>query len=269
MKRYLILFFALSLSVTACKKVPITGRRQMKLLPNSTLNGMALTQYKQFLTENPPSKNAQQTAQVKRVGERIQKAVTNYFKVNKQSKYLEGYRWEFNLVDDPTVNAWCMPGGKVVVYSGLLPVAKDDDGLAVVMGHEIAHAIANHGNERMSQGLVAQGGGMALSTAMSSKPQQTQELFMQAYGVGAQVGAMLPFSRLQESEADEMGLIFMAMAGYNPEAAVPFWQRMAAASSGSKPPEFLSTHPSNSTRISKLKEAIPKARAYATKYGKK
>lgn len=269
MKRYLILFFAISLSVTACKKVPITGRRQMKLLPNSTLNGMALTQYKQFLTENPPSTNAQQAAQVKRVGERIEKAVTNYFKVNKQSKYLDGYRWEFNLVDDPTVNAWCMPGGKVVVYSGLLPVAKDDDGLAVVMGHEIAHAIGNHGNERMSQGLVAQGGGMALSTALSQKPQATQNLFLQAYGVGAQVGAMLPFSRLQESEADEMGLIFMAMAGYNPEAAAPFWGRMAKASSGSKPPEFLSTHPSNATRITKLKAAVPKAKAYAKKYGKK
>jgi predicted Zn-dependent protease len=162
-----------------------------------------------------------------------------------------------------------MPGGKVVVYSGLLPVAKDDDGLAVVMGHEIAHAIANHGNERMSQGLIAQGGGLALSTALKNKPTETQNLFNQAYGVTAQVGAVLPFSRLQESEADRLGLIFMAMAGYNPEAAIPFWERMSKSSTGSAPPALLSTHPSNATRIQKLKAAIPEAKTYALKYGKK
>jgi predicted Zn-dependent protease len=267
MKKYLIALLSLTLIVTACKKVPITGRRQMKLLPNSTLNGMALTQYRDFLTKNPPSTNAQQTAMVREVGGKIQKAVTNYFKQKGELKYLAGYKWEFNLVDDPTVNAWCMPGGKVVVYSGLMPVAKDKDGLAVVMGHEIAHAIANHGNERMSQGLATQAGGAALSVAMSQKPAQTRDLFLQAYGVTAQVGAMLPFSRLHESEADELGLIFMAMAGYNPEAAVPFWQRMSQASNGQRPPEFLSTHPAPATRIAKLKAAIPKAKAYGKKYG--
>ncbi|HHG83806.1 MAG TPA: M48 family peptidase [Bacteroidetes bacterium] len=268
MKRSIYLILSLLILATACHKVPITGRRQMKLLPNSSLNSMAVAQYKTFLGTNAVSKDAQNTAMVKRVGERIQKAVESYFAAKKQSKYLAGYRWVFNLVEDKAVNAWCMPGGKVVVYTGLLPVALNEDGLAVVMGHEIAHAIANHGNERMSQGLIAQGGGMALSVAISQKPKETQNLFMQAYGVGAQVGAMLPFSRLQESEADEMGLIFMAIAGYNPEEAVPFWQRMGKASGGGAPPEFLSTHPSNATRIAKLKKAIPKAKLYAKKYGK-
>lgn len=266
MKKSLFLILSALLVLSACKKVPITGRRQVKLLPSSTLNSMALTNYQQFLQENQVSSNAAQTTMVRRVGQNIQQAVERYFAEKKQSKYLEGYSWEFNLVEDPLVNAWCMPGGKVVVYTGLLPVAQDDDGLAVVMGHEIAHAIANHGNERMSQGLVAQMGGVALQVALSQKPAQTQALFLQAYGVGAQVGALLPFSRLHESEADEMGLIFMAMAGYNPEAAVPFWERMGQASGGGAPPEFLSTHPSHSTRIKRLKEAIPKAKAYATRF---
>lgn len=261
-------FLALALVLSACKKVPITGRKQVKLLPSSTLNSMSFTNYRDFLQSNRLSNNAEQTNMVKEVGKNIQNAVVKYFASQGQSKYLEGYSWEFNLVEDPLVNAWCMPGGKVVVYTGLLPVAKDRDGLAVVMGHEIAHAIANHGNERMSQGLVTQMGGIGLGVALSQKPQQTQQLFMGAYGVGTQVGALLPFSRLHESEADELGLIFMAMAGYKPEAAVPFWERMAAASGGGAPPEFLSTHPSHSTRIKRLKEAIPKAKAYASRYGK-
>lgn len=256
-----------AMAATACKKVPITGRRQVKLLPNSTLNSMALSQYQQFLSTNQLSSNGSDVEMVRRVGKNIQTAVEKYFKAKGQSKYLAGYDWEFNLVEDPLVNAWCMPGGKVVVYTGLLPVAKTEDGLAVVMGHEIAHAIANHGNERMSQGLVAQTGGMALSVALQNKPQVTQEVFMQAYGIGANVGAILPFSRLHESEADELGLIFMAMAGYDPNEAVPFWERMGAASNGQAPPEFLSTHPSHTTRIKRLKDAIPKAKAYAKKYG--
>ncbi|MFN8396552.1 MAG: M48 family metallopeptidase [Bacteroidia bacterium] len=265
MKQRWMMLLGLVLVFAACTKVPITGRRQMKLLPSSTLNSMALDEYKQFLSSHTLSTDPAKTAQVKRVGERIQKAVTNYFKVKGQTKYLAGYRWEFNTVEDKTVNAWCMPGGKVVVYTGLLPVAANDDGLAVVMGHEIAHAIANHGNERMSQGLAAQAGGVALSVALSNKSPQTQDLFMKAYGVGANVGAILPFSRMHESEADEMGLIFMAMAGYNPEEAVAFWKRMDDASKGG-PPEFLSTHPAHSTRIERLKKVIPVAKNYAKKY---
>ena len=268
MSKKLLYFLVLALALTACKKVPITGRRQVKMLPNSTLNSMSFTNYRDFMQSNPVSSNAEQVQMVKEVGQNIQQAVVKYFAATGDSKYLADYSWEFNLIQDNAVNAWCMPGGKVVVYTGLLPVAKDRDGLAVVMGHEIAHAIANHGNERMSQGLVQQMGGVALSVAIAEKPQQTQQLFMGAYGVGSQVGALLPFSRLHESEADEMGLIFMAMAGYDPEAAAPFWERMAAASGGGAPPEFLSTHPSHSTRIKRLKEAIPKAKSYASRYGK-
>jgi predicted Zn-dependent protease len=266
MKKYIVILIALVTLTTACAQVPFTGRRQFKLLPASSLNSMATEEYQKFLTTHTLCTDATKVSQVKRVGERIQKAVTNYFTIKKKTKYLAGYRWLFNVVEDPTVNAWCMPGGKVVVYTGLLPVALTDDGLAVVMGHEIAHAIANHGNERMSQGLAAQAGGVALSVALSNKSPQTQDLFMKAYGVGANVGAMLPFSRLHESEADEIGLILMAMAGYNPDEAIAFWQRMDKASSGQAPPEFLSTHPAHSTRIERLKKVIPTAKSYAIKY---
>ena len=178
---------------------------------------------------------------------------------------LKGFQWEFNTVESEEANAFCMPGGKVVFYTGILPICQDEAGVAVVMGHEVAHAIAKHGNERMSQGLVQQFGGVALSVALSDKPAQTQQLFQTAYGVGSQVGVMLPFSRLQESEADELGLIFMAMAGYDPHEAPKFWERMSAKSSGGAPPEFLSTHPSHETRIRKLNKAIPKAMEYYKK----
>lgn len=267
MKKTGVFLFVGLLFLVACHKVPITNRKQVKLLPNSTLNTMALDGYKDFLSKNTLSTNAEQTAMVKRAGDRISKAAERYFKAKGHAKYLANYKWEFNLVEDKNVNAWCMPGGKVVVYTGIMPVCKDEDGLAVVMGHEIAHAIANHGNERMSQGLAAQMGGLALSTAMASKPQATQNLFMQAYGAGAQVGALLPFSRLHESEADEIGLVLSTMAGYDPEAAVPFWGRMNALSNGQRPPEFLSTHPSPKTRMEKLKAVVPKAKLYAKKYG--
>jgi predicted Zn-dependent protease len=266
MKNLVWMLITTVLLAAACATVPITGRKQMKMLPNATLNQMASQEYTKFLATHALSTDATKAAQVQRVGERIQKAVTNYFTVKKQTKYLAGYQWVFKLVEDPLVNAWCMPGGKVVVYTGLLPVSLNDDGLAVVMGHEIAHAIANHGNERMSQGLAEQAGGAALSVAVSNQSPATQNLFMKAYGVGANLGAMLPFSRLHESEADEMGLIFMAMAGYNPEEAVPFWQRMEKASSGQAPPEFLSTHPAHATRIARLTKVIPTAKAYAQKY---
>ena len=266
MKNRIWILAVMVLLAGACATVPITGRKQMKLLPNATLNQMANQEYQTFLSKHPLCTDATKVAQVKRVGERIQKAVTNYFTVNKKTKYLAGYQWVFNLVEDPIVNAWCMPGGKVVVYTGLLPVTANDDGLAVVMGHEIAHAIANHGNERMSGGLAEQAGGVALSVALSNKSPATQNLFMQAYGVGANLGAMLPFSRLHESEADELGLIFMALAGYNPEEAIAFWQRMDKASGGQAPPAFMSTHPAHSTRIARLTKVIPSAKAYARKY---
>jgi predicted Zn-dependent protease len=198
---------------------------------------------------------------VTKVGTGIQRSVEKYYADKGLSSQLEGFKWEFHVVEENQVNAWCMPGGKVVVYTGLLPVTKDEPSLAVVMGHEIAHAIARHGNERMSQGLLVQFGGAALSVALSTKPQVTQELFQQAYGLSTGLG-VLKYSRTHESEADHMGIIFAAMAGYDPRVAIDFWQRMAASSEGSqKPPELLSTHPSDETRINDmkgfLKDAIP------------
>ncbi|MGZ4056314.1 MAG: M48 family metallopeptidase, partial [Bacteroidia bacterium] len=180
------------------------------------------------------------------------------------SSRLDGYKWEFNLVNQNEVNAWCMPGGKVVVYSGLLPVTQTEPALACVMGHEIAHAVARHGNERMSQGLLVQAGGAALSVALSEKPQLTQDLFMQSYGLTSQLG-MLKYSRTHESEADKMGIIFMAMAGYDPTEAVAFWDRMAKSTGGNAPPELLSTHPSDETRIADIKAFLPEAMKYYKK----
>jgi predicted Zn-dependent protease len=249
----------LLLSVPACVKAPITGRRQLAIIPESQLLATSFSQYEAFLKEHKPVTSGPEVEMVRRVGGRIQKAVEDYLKRKGEKDRLDGYKWEFNLVDSKEVNAWCMPGGKVVVYTGLLPISKDDTGLAVVLGHEIAHAVAEHGRERMSQGLLAQMGGVALDVAMSSKPSQTRALWGQAYGLGAQFGALLPFSRLQESEADHLGLMFMALAAYNPSEAVPFWERMAAAKSGGAPPEFLSTHPSDQTRIAKIKELLPEA----------
>lgn len=245
----------------SCSRVPITGRHQMKLLPNTTMLSMSYTSYGQFLKDNKLSTNAQQTAMVKNAGNRIKNAVEKYMKEHGMEKKLQGFEWEFNLVEDPTVNAWCMPGGKVVFYTGILPLCKDENGIAVVMGHEVAHAIANHGNERMSQGLAVQMGGIGLAIALHDKPAETQALFMGAYGIGTTVGAILPFSRLHESEADHMGIIFMAMAGYDPRKAPEFWERMAAMG-GSKPPEMLSTHPSDETRIRKLNEHMNEALTY-------
>jgi len=260
--RYTISTFALiTILIIACATVPVTGRRQLNLIPGSQLNAMSFSQYDEFIKTHKLSDNAEQTAMVKRVGKKIEGAVNKYFADQGQADRLKDYKWEFNLVEDSLVNAWCMPGGKVVVYTGILPVTKDETGLAVVMGHEIAHAIANHGNERMSQGLLAATGQMALAKALENKKQETQTLFMAAFGIGAQVGVLLPYSRLHESEADHLGLIFMAMAGYDPRQAVAFWERMAADSKGA-PPEFLSTHPSDATRIRQLKDEIPEAMTY-------
>jgi predicted Zn-dependent protease len=220
---------------------------------------MSLQQYDQFIKEHKVSTNQEQTATVKRVGANVQHAVERYFAASGLSDQLSNYKWEFNLVEDPQVNAWCMPGGKVVVYTGIMPVARGDAGLAVVLGHEIAHAIAEHGNERMSQGLLAQMGGVALSTALSTRSAETQQLWMSVYGVGAQYGAILPYGRMQESEADHLGLIFMAMAGYDPNEALTFWQRMASNKAGQAPPEFMSTHPSDATRIENIRRLIPEA----------
>jgi predicted Zn-dependent protease len=211
------------------------------------------------LGQSKLSGDSTQVQRLRRVGTRIQHAVESYFSSTGNSAHLKDYRWEFNLIESKDVNAWCMPGGKVAFYTGILPVCQDDAGIAVVMGHEVAHAVADHGAERMSQSLLAEMGGMALSAAVADQPQQTQALWMGAFGLGAQYGVLLPFSRTQESEADHLGLIFMAMAGYDPQTAISFWQRMSAQGGGAAPPEFMSTHPSDATRIKKIQEVMPEA----------
>ena len=245
----------------SCILVPLTGRRQLSLVSDADMLSMSFSQYDQFMKENKLSTDSAQTNMVRQVGRRIQNAVTTYFAQNNLSQNLKGFAWEFNLVENKEANAWCMPGGKVAVYSGILPFAQNETGLAVVTSHEIAHAVAKHSNERMSQALVAQLGGQVLSEAVKQKPQQTQQIWMTLFGVGVQVGAVLPYNRLQESESDRLGLIFMAMAGYDPHAAVQFWQRMSQ-NAGAKPPEFLSTHPSDENRMRDIQAAIPEAMKY-------
>ena len=251
-------------AIAACSKNPITGRKQLQLYNEADIQAMANTEYRTFLQQNPPvspsvSKDAEM---VRRVGQRIAAAVTEFYTKKGLAKELEGYKWEYNLVDAKDVNAWCMPGGKIVVYSGLLPISQNEAALAVVMGHEVAHALARHGNERMSQSTAQQLGGVAVSVAVANQTPEAQQAVMQAYGIGSTVGGMLPFSRKHELEADKLGLIYAALAGYNPQEAIPLWQRMAQAGGGSKPPEFLSTHPAEETRIEKLKQMMPEALKY-------
>jgi predicted Zn-dependent protease len=252
----------LALGLFACTSVAVTGRKQLSLVSNAEIIPMAADQYRQVIAKGPLSTNREQTQIVKNVGVKIQKAVEEYMADKGLSSELAGFEWEFNLIDDPkTVNAWCMPGGKVAFYTGIMPICKDEAGVAVVMGHEVAHAIANHGRERISQQIVAQYGLGTLSALMGQNPTAGQELLMQAIGAGTNVG-MLTFSREHESEADHIGLIFMTMAGYDPNEAPLFWERMTQLSGGQSPPEFLSTHPSHDTRIKDLKRWIPEALSY-------
>lgn len=245
----------------ACTKVPISDRKQVNLLPESEMINMSLAAYGDFLNQSSVLNESDSRSQmVSRIGEKIAKSVETFLADHGQSKRVEGFQWEFKVVDDPTVNAWCMPGGKVVVYTGILPVTQDETSLAVVMGHEIAHAVARHGNERMSQQLLLEAGGMTLGAVMSEKPQVARDLFMLSYGVGSTLG-ILAYSRTHETEADKLGLVFMAMSGYDPQASIGFWERMSAQG-GQAPPELLSTHPSDETRIQTLKEFMPEALKY-------
>ncbi|HEY8387078.1 MAG TPA: M48 family metallopeptidase [Parasegetibacter sp.] len=246
-----------------CTVNPITGRNQLSLVSEAELQGMAKQEYAQFLSSNKvvsPS-TSKDAEMVRRVGQRIANAVTQYYTQQGLAHELEGFAWEYNLVQADEANAWCMPGGKIVVYTGLLPITQNEAALAVVVGHEVAHALAKHGNERMSQGLLQQLGGAALQVALSSKPAETQNIFMTAYGIGTTVGGILPHSRKQELEADKLGLRFAAMAGYNPREAIGLWERMAAAGSGGTP-EFLSTHPDPGRRIAKLQQEMDEALKY-------
>jgi len=249
--------------ILSCAQVPITGRESLHLVPNSDLLRLSLQEYEQVLKKSKLSSDEHAVAMVRRVGLQIARAAEDTLREMGREDQIAGYKWEFNLIeDDKTVNAWVMPGGKAAVYTGILPITKDETGLAVVLGHEVGHALADHGNERMSQALLANFGAMALSTALASRPQVTRDIFMQVYGIGAQVGVLLPFSRLQESEADHMGLILMARAGYDPREAVAFWKRMNEKEGGARPPEFLSTHPAPESRIAAIKGFIPEAMDY-------
>jgi predicted Zn-dependent protease len=255
---------ALLLFASSCSTVPLSGRNRLSFVNESEMQTAAAQSYTTLL-KDPSTKvlNNADAARVKRVGQKIAAAVTEYMNANGYGAQIAGFKWEFNLIDSKEVNAWCMPGGKVAVYSGILPVAKDDAGLATVMGHEIAHAVAQHSSERASQTAVAQGLGSLLGAATAGKSQIMQTAVSQLYGVGAQTAYLLPNSRTQESEADHLGLIFMSMAGYNPANAVTFWQRMSASSgSSAKPPEWLSTHPADATRVAQIQKNLPEAQRY-------
>lgn len=268
-KSVLILTGILFVLISACSTNPFTGEKNLNFVSNAELFPVAFQQYDQFLQENKVVSGTQEAAMVTKVGQKIKNAAEAYFKAKGLSQSLEGYQWEYKLVQDPAVNAWCMPGGKIVVYTGIMPIAQNEAGLATVMGHEVAHALLNHGGQRMSAGTIQELGAVGVAAATSGKSETAQQLYQQAYGITTQFGAMLPFSRKHENEADEAGLILMAIAGYNPENAIAFWQRMEANSGGGAPPEFLSTHPSSSTRIRNIKSQIPDAKAAAAKFGVK
>jgi predicted Zn-dependent protease len=249
----------------SCTTKPFTNKKTLALVPNSQLFPTAFAQYDQFLTANNVITGTADAAMIQRVGQRIAVAAERWLNANDHQGYLDDYKWEYNLVNDKTVNAWCMPGGKIVFYTGILPIAQNETGVAAIMGHEVAHALANHGQQRMSAGMLQQVGAVAGNLAI--KDEQSRNLFNQAYGVGSQVGVMLPFSRSHETQSDEIGLYLMAVAGYNPDEAAELWKRMKANSGGQAPPEFMSTHPSNDTRISNLTKWASIAKAEAKKFG--
>ena len=268
MKRGILFLTAVSVLILgSCATNPVTGKKTLALVPNSEIFASSFNQYGEFLKTNKVIAGTADAKRVETVGMKIKAAAEKLLKSRGTDGQLQGYAWEYKLVDSKEVNAWCMPGGKIVVYSGILPITQDEAGLATVMGHEVAHALANHGQQRMSAGLAQQLGAAGVAAATGNKSAETQALVMQAYGVGTTVGGMLPFSRSHESEADEIGLTLMAIAGYDPEKAVAFWERMSSKSGGSAPAEILSTHPSDATRIANIKKLIPKAKAEAAKFG--
>ncbi|MCV6630917.1 MAG: M48 family metallopeptidase [Flavobacteriaceae bacterium] len=267
MKKIGLVFLAVFL-LAACKTNPFTGKNTLNMYKsNQSLFPSAFAQYDKFLNENKVIKGTKESETIKRVGQRIASAAERWLDANGYPGYLKDYRWEYNLVDDKAVNAWCMPGGKIVFYTGILPVTQTETGIAVVMGHEVAHALADHGAQRMTAGTLQQVGAISVMVATGKKTAQEQQLWMQAYGVASQVGGMLPFSRSHESEADAIGLQLMAIAGYDPHEAAELWKRMKAKSGGKAPPEILSTHPSNDARIANLTRLAPAAVAEAKKFG--
>jgi len=265
MKRIAVIFSFLFL-VISCKTVSITGRKQLNFIPNSQLFPASFAQYEAFLEEHPVTKDSAQQQRIQRIGNRLVDAVEKYYKAKGWEDQLKGYEWEFNLVADTVKNAFCMPGGKVVYFEGLLDVTETDPEIAAVMGHEIAHALANHGAERMSQMYMQNIGAILTMLATQKASKEEQEKWLAIYGYGTTLGIILPYSRKHESEADKIGQILMAIAGYNPDAAVDVWIKMTQMA-GQQPPEFLSTHPSHETRIKNLKEWAPEAKKIAKEFG--
>jgi predicted Zn-dependent protease len=254
----------LLITTVACSVVPFSNRKRINIVPDEMMLNMSFTNYNDFLSQNPPLPLTNSNVKmVKDVGNKLSTAVVSFMNQKGMGSEIKGFNWDFNLVNNKEVNAWCMPGGKVVIYTGLLPISKDADGLAVVMGHEIAHAVAKHGSERMSQQLLIQLGGMSLSAALENKPEATKNIFLTVFGVGSTLGT-LAYSREHEYEADKLGLFFMAMAGYDPNKAVSFWERMSQMG-GSSVPEFLSTHPSDTKRIAEMRKNLPEALKYYKK----
>ncbi len=253
------------LFIVSCSTVPITGRKRINVVSDAQILPASFEQYAGFLKEHKISTNRKMTSEVQNVGLKISRAVDKFMRANSMVSEANSYRWEFNLIEDKTVNAWCMPGGKVVFYSGILPICDNTDGIAAVMGHEVAHAFAKHGQERMTSAYGQQLGGIAVAVGTGNKDPRTRQLWNTIYGVGSTVG-MLAYSRTHETEADKLGMVFMIMAGYNPEEAINVWIRMSERAGGKSPPEFLSTHPSNQTRINNLRDYLPTAVAMAKKY---
>lgn len=246
-----------ALVISACSSVPVTGRKQLNIVSDTEVLSSSLTQYQSYMKSARKSDNPQRNAQVERVGKRIAAATEAYLRSVGAESEIGNFAWEFNLVQNDQLNAFCMPGGKIVVYEGLLNITENDDELAVVVGHEVAHAVAKHSNERMSQQLLAQYGSGVLGSALSGQSAAVRQLAGQVYGLGANYGVILPFSRKHESEADNIGLLFMRLAGYNPQVAVSFWKKMSAAGS-SNVPEFASTHPSDKRRIADIEKELPR-----------
>ena len=265
MIKVLVSLVAMSIMWVACTTNTITGRKQLLLLPESELIQMAYGEYQTFLSSNKVVSNttSKDLEMVNRVGKRVVNAVVDFYKQNNIQNELEGYQWDIKLVDSKEVNAWCMPGGKIVVYTGILPVAQNEAALANIIGHEISHAIFRHSNERMTQGMLAQYGSAAADALLATRSSNTtRAIFNTAIGLGAQYGVIMPFSRKNELEADKYGMVWAAMAGYNPAEAINLWQRMQQASNGQTPPEFLSTHPGSEHRIEELKKYLPTAQKY-------
>ncbi len=262
MRKQFLLFLIIPVVIASCSKVPVTGRKQFRMLPESMILGMSLTAYNDFMASNPAVASTDSRTQlVVNTGTRLKNATVDYLRKHGFSKRIKQFNWQFNLVENNTVNAWCMPGGRIVVYSGILPYTENEAGLATVMSHEIAHAVARHGNERMSQQVALALGGISLAIALQDHPEETQAIFLSVYGVGGGLGVLI-YSRKHEYEADKIGMVFMALAGYDPAEGIKFWERMAAKQSGASIPQFLSTHPSDENRIKAMKEFLPTANKY-------